>query len=151
MGGIVARYSALVDAGELQADPDQQAAVNRLATLQQELEAVPRRGSVLWRALKGKPAPPRGVYMWGGVGRGKSMLMDLFVETLDISRKRRVHFHEFMLEVDQLIREERAKAGGDPITPVAARIAADIRCLAFDEMVVTNTADAAIMARLFTA
>ena len=89
--------------------------------------------------------------MWGGVGRGKSMLMDLFVETLSIEEKRRVHFHEFMLEVDRLIREERKKEAGDPIAPVAARLARDIRCLAFDEMVVNNTADAAIMARLFTA
>jgi cell division protein ZapE len=89
--------------------------------------------------------------MWGGVGRGKSMLMDLFVETLAIKRKRRVHFHAFMLEVDRLIREEREKEAGDPIAPVAARIAEDVRCLAFDEMVVKNTADAAIMGRLFTA
>ena len=79
------------------------------------------------------------------------MLMDLFVDTLAINRKRRVHFHEFMLEVDAMIRDERNREAGDPITPVAARIAEDIRCLAFDEMVVTNTADAAIMARLFTA
>ena len=97
------------------------------------------------------PQRVRGVYLWGGVGRGKSMLMDLFVETLDIRRKRRVHFHAFMLEVDRLIREERREEAGDPIAPVAARIAADVRCLAFDEMVVKNTADAAIMSRLFTA
>ncbi|MCH2488057.1 MAG: AFG1/ZapE family ATPase, partial [Erythrobacter sp.] len=83
--------------------------------------------------------------------RGKSMLMDLFVKTLEIDGKRRVHFHEFMLEVDRLIREERTKESGDPIAPVAARIASGVRCLAFDEMVVNNTADAAIMARLFTA
>ncbi len=89
--------------------------------------------------------------MWGGVGRGKSMLMDLFHASLDIPGKRRVHFHAFMLEVDALIREERAKQAGDPIAPVAARIASDLRLLAFDEMVVTNTADAAIMSRLFTA
>ncbi len=94
---------------------------------------------------------PQGVYLWGGVGRGKSMLMDLFVGTLDIARKRRVHFHEFMLEVDQLIREERKSESGDPVAAVARQIARGARCLAFDEMVVTNTADAAIMARLFTA
>jgi cell division protein ZapE len=93
----------------------------------------------------------RGVYLWGGVGRGKSMLMDLFVGTLPIRRKRRVHFHAFMLEVDRLLREERKKEAGDPIGPVAARIAKDVRCLAFDEMVVKNTADAMIMSRLFTA
>lgn len=89
--------------------------------------------------------------MWGGVGRGKSMLMDLFHASLDIDGKRRVHFHAFMLEVDQLISEEREKEAEGPVRRVAKRIADDVRCLAFDEMVVTNTADAAIMARLFTA
>jgi cell division protein ZapE len=79
------------------------------------------------------------------------MLMDLFVETLPIRRKRRVHFHAFMLEVDRLLRDERKKEAGDPIAPVAARLAEDVRCLAFDEMVVRNTADAMIMSRLFTA
>ncbi|ANU08128.1 AFG1-like ATPase [Paraurantiacibacter namhicola] len=93
----------------------------------------------------------QGVYMWGGVGRGKSMLMDLFVETLDIERKRRVHFHAFMLEVDAMIREARKSESGDPIGPVAEQLGKDIRLLAFDEMVVNNTADAAIMSRLFTA
>jgi cell division protein ZapE len=79
------------------------------------------------------------------------MLMDLFVETLPIHRKRRVHFHAFMLEVDRLLRQERKKEAGDPIGPVAERLARDVRCLAFDEMVVKNTADAMIMSRLFTA
>jgi len=96
-------------------------------------------------------ASPQGVYMWGGVGRGKSMLMDLFVATLGIAEKRRVHFHAFMLEVDALMREERERQAEGPLRRVAKRIAEDVRCLAFDEMVVTNTADAAIMARLFTA
>jgi len=89
--------------------------------------------------------------MWGGVGRGKSMLMDLFHETLDIADKRRVHFHAFMLEVHALLREERKKESGDPIPPVAATIARGLRVLAFDEMVVNNSADAMIMSRLFTA
>jgi cell division protein ZapE len=151
MSGIISRYEELIASNELKPDPDQEIAVTRLDKLQRELEAVPKRGSVLWRALTRKPESPRGVYMWGGVGRGKSMLMDLFVDTLAISRKRRVHFHEFMLEVDTMIRDERSKEAGDPIAPVAARIAENLRCLAFDEMVVTNTADAAIMARLFTA
>jgi cell division protein ZapE len=150
MSGLLARYQALVAAGELKPDPDQRAAAERLAKLQQELETE-RSDGFLGRLFGRKDASPRGVYIWGGVGRGKSMLMDLFVETLGIAEKRRVHFHAFMLEVDRLIREERAKEAGDPIAPTAARIAADVRCLAFDEMVVTNTADAAIMARLFTA
>jgi cell division protein ZapE len=89
--------------------------------------------------------------MWGGVGRGKSMLMDLFHDTLSIDRKRRVHFHAFMQQVHALLREERKKESGDPIGPVAALLASDIRCLAFDEMVVNNSADAMIMSRLFRA
>ncbi len=150
MSGLLARYDALIAAGELRPDPDQRRANEALHRLQTELESSAGRG---WLgALFGRTrAPPRGVYLWGGVGRGKSMLMDLFVETLAIGEKRRVHFHAFMLEVDRLLREERANEAGDPIPPVAARIAEGVRCLAFDEMVVTNTADAAIMARLFTA
>ena len=104
--------------------------------------------------LIGTPAArpdPRGVYLWGGVGRGKSMLMDLFIETLDLPRKRRVHFHAFMLEVDRMIAEARKGETQDPLLAVALTVAAELRCLAFDEMVVTNTADAAIMGRFFTA
>ncbi|GAA4039050.1 cell division protein ZapE [Parerythrobacter jejuensis] len=149
MSGILARYNALVSADELRPDTEQAAIATRLQQLQEELEATPKRGSILWRALRGKPESPKGVYMWGGVGRGKSMLMDLFHETLGIDRKRRVHFHAFMQEVHALLREERKKESGDPIPPVAARLAEDIRCLAFDEMVVNNSADAMIMSRLF--
>lgn len=151
MSGILARYYALIEAGELKADPDQSAAVTRLARLQTDLEAVPKRGSVLWRALTRKPDSIEGVYMWGGVGRGKSMLMDLFIETLAIDRKRRVHFHAFMQEVHALLREVRKGKTGDPIPLVARQLAEGIRCLAFDEMVVNNSADAMIMSRLFRA
>lgn len=151
MSGILARYYALIEAGELKADPDQRAAVTRLARLQTDLETVPKRGSVLWRALTRKPDSIEGVYMWGGVGRGKSMLMDLFIETLAIDRKRRVHFHAFMQEVHALLREVRKGKTGDPIPLVARQLAEGIRCLAFDEMVVNNSADAMIMSRLFRA
>ncbi len=150
MTGILARYRDLVERGELRPDPDQQAAAERLQTLQGELEQD-QGGGFIANLFGQKKRQPRGVYMWGGVGRGKSMLMDLFVETLAIAEKRRVHFHAFMLEVDRLIGHERTRRAGDPIAPVAAKIAAEVRCLAFDEMVVNNTADAAIMARLFTA
>ena len=151
MSGILARYYALIEAGELKADPDQSAAVTRLARLQTDLETVPKRGSVLWRALTRKPDSIEGVYMWGGVGRGKSMLMDLFIETLAIDRKRRVQFHAFMQEVHALLREVRKGKTGDPIPLVARQLAEGIRCLAFDEMVVNNSADAMIMSRLFRA
>lgn len=153
MPGLLARYDALIASGELRADPDQRAAAERLARLQTELEAPPpKRG--LFARLTGTAAAtpdPRGVYLWGGVGRGKSMLMDLFVETLGIAAKRRVHFHAFMLELDRLITEVRKAQRQDPLTSVALTMAAKVRCLAFDEMVVTNTADAAIMGRFFTA
>ncbi|AKH41708.1 cell division protein ZapE [Altererythrobacter atlanticus] len=103
--------------------------------------------------LFGKAGPRRvqGVYMWGGVGRGKSMLMDLFHDTLAIPQKRRVHFHAFMQEVHARLREARKSESGDPIPRVASAIAQDLRCLAFDEMVVNNSADAMIMSRLFRA
>jgi len=148
---VLQRYKALVASGELRPDPDQRAAAERLDRLQRELEAQPKRGSVLWRALGRKPDAPRGIYMWGDVGRGKSMLMDLFFGCLAINRKRRVHFGEFMLEVHARIAEERRKEAGDPILPVAAAIAQEARCLAFDEMMVTNSPDAMILSRLFTA
>ena len=151
MSGVRQRYDALIDAGELQPDPDQAAAADRLAALQTQLEAQPKRGSTLWRMLGKKPEAPRGLYLWGGVGRGKSMLMDLFFGCLAINRKRRVHFAEFMLEVHQRIGTERKKEVGDPIAPVAAAIADETRCLCFDELMVTNSPDAMILSRLFTA
>ena len=149
MSGVLASYERLVASGELKPDPDQRRAAERLAALQKELESDS--GGGLLAKLFARREQPRGVYLWGGVGRGKSMLMDLFVGSLGIAEKRRVHFHEFMLEVDRLLREERAREAGDPIAPVATRLAEEIKCLAFDEMVVSNTADAAIMSRLFTA
>ena len=149
MSTVLARYEALVASGELREDKEQFRAARRLDTLARELEATP---SGFWRRLTGgKADAPRGVYLWGGVGRGKSMLMDLFFDALTIERKRRVHFHEFMAEVHQRLRVERAKEAGDPIAPVAEALVEDVRLLAFDEMVVNNTADAMILSRLFMA
>lgn len=150
MPDVLSAYDALVAAGELRPDPEQESAARRLAILQDELEADAK-PSLFGRLLGVKPQPPRGIYLWGGVGRGKSMLMDLFHDSLGISAKRRAHFHEFMIEVHARIRDERKKESGDPIAPVAAAIARDLRCLAFDEMVVNNSADAMIMSRLFIA
>lgn len=148
---VLAAYDALVAGGELRPDPEQRAAAERLNVLQTELEAAPPRGSLLWRLTGRKPEAPRGVYLWGGVGRGKSMLMDLFYDQLHIRRKRRVHFHAFMLDVHARMREVRKSEAGDPIPLVADALVADVRCLAFDEMVVNNSADAMILSRLFTA
>lgn len=147
---VADRYAQLVAAGELRPDPVQADVVARLTRLQTELEAVPPRGSILWRLGRAKPPTPKGVYLWGGVGRGKSMLMDLFFDRLKINRKRRVHFHEFMLEVHDRLRMARMAETGDPIPPTVAAIAEETRCLAFDEMVVNNSADAMILSRLFT-
>ena len=153
MTGTLARYEALVSAGELRPDADQRAAAVRLQAMQDALEAVPPRGSLLWRlmAREPKPDPVRGLYMFGGVGRGKSMLMDLFYESVDIHRKVRVHFHEFMQDIHARLRVDRDKMQGDPIPPVARQFSDNYRLIAFDEMVVNNSADAMIMSRLFTA
>lgn len=151
MTGMLARYEALIASGELRPDADQLQAAKLLDQLQRQIESTQSEAGFLAKLLGPKVKRPRGLYMWGGVGRGKSMLMDLFHQTLALKAKRRVHFHAFMLEVDQLVREERKRERGDPIGPVAAKLAQGIRVLAFDEMVVNNTADAAIMSRLFTA
>ncbi len=150
MGAVLDRYRTLIGAGELKADPDQARAAGRLDTLAAEL-AQPEETGLFGRLLGRKAKVPRGLYMWGGVGRGKSMLMDLFYECANVSPKRRVHFHEFMLEVHDRLRRERVKEKGDPIPPVADAVAAEAKLLCFDEMVVNNMADAAIMSRLFTA
>ena len=150
MVNVTDQYHALVAAGELRADSDQARAVAALARVQIELEAVPPRGSTIWRFLRRKPDPARGLYLWGGVGRGKSMLMDLFFENVGINRKRRAHFHEFMLDIHARLKAERVKEKGDPIPPIVAALADEARLLCFDEMVVNNMADAAIMSRLFS-
>ena len=148
MSAVGERYRALLDAGELRPDPDQERAVAVLGRLSDEFRTAP--GKAPWTRLFGKPPPPpRGVYLWGGVGRGKSMLMDLAFEAIPAERKRRVHFHEFMLEAHERLRAERSKEEGDPIPPVARAIAAEARLLAFDEMVINNPADAMILSRLF--
>jgi cell division protein ZapE len=150
MPNVFARYEALVAAGELRPDPEQAEAARRLDALAIELETAPKRGSVLWRALGRRPEAPSGIYLWGGVGRGKSMLMDLFFGCINMRRKRRIHFLEFMLDVHARLRVEREKEVGDPILPVAAAIAEEVKVLCFDEIMVTNSPDAMILSRLFT-
>jgi cell division protein ZapE len=143
-----ARYGAMVAAGELRPDPDQARAVAGLERLERDLERGDRPS--LWaRLTRRRTEPVRGVYLWGGVGRGKSMLMDLGFQEIGVSPKRRVHFHEFMMEVHERLRIERGREKGDPIPPVADAIAAKARLLAFDEMVINNSADAMILSRLF--
>jgi cell division protein ZapE len=149
MGPVSKAYAALAAAGELKPDQDQKGAVKALDRLEYELT----HNKLGWfERLLGRPRDaPCGVYLWGGVGRGKSMLMDLAFDNIDVRPKRRTHFHAFMIEVHQRLREARRSEEGDPVTRVAREIADEVKLLAFDEMMVTNSADAMIMSRLFTA
>jgi cell division protein ZapE len=147
MGHVAEAYAALVAAGELKPDLDQRAAAVVLDRFAQRLSSTQ---GWLDRLLNRRDAV-RGVYLWGGVGRGKSMLMDLAFETIAIDPKRRTHFNAFMLDVHQRLRTARRSENGDPVLKVAADLAEEVRFLAFDEMMVTNPADAMIMSRLFTA
>lgn len=149
MAGVKAAYEALLGRGELRPDAAQAETVVALAALADAL-SVPAEQPGFFARLRGvHAAPVRGLYLHGGVGRGKSMLMDLFYAHVDVTPKRRVHFHEFMLEIHARLHAERARGGDDPLKVVAAEVAAGARLLAFDEMQVKDIADAAILARLF--
>jgi cell division protein ZapE len=157
---ITARYNALVTSGAIERDPAQVALLKRLEALAEALGSyrLARKPSALgWLFGKKSPAPPKGLYVWGSVGRGKTMLMDLFFEALPVRRKRRVHFHAFLSDVHERIHAYRQKlkagevSGDDPIAPVAAALAEEAWVLCFDEFTVTDIADAMILGRLFTA
>ena len=145
-GPVAKAYAQLVAAGELKPDPDQ---ANAVAALDR-FACAPKPG--LLARLRGRADDgPAGAYLWGGVGRGKSMLMDLAFAHIAIEPKRRTHFAPFMLDVHQRLRAARLTEEGDPVAAVARQLAEEVRFLAFDEMMVTNSADAMIMSRLFTA
>jgi cell division protein ZapE len=136
-------YAQRVADGSLTRDDAQEAALPEFERIRAAL-AEPVKKKLFRKA----PEPPKGLYLWGGVGRGKSMLMDLFVESLN-APARRVHFHAFMQEIHAAIHVARGKGVEDPIKPVAKAVSDTIRLLAFDEMQITDITDAMIVGRLF--
>ncbi len=154
----LARYRAKVKAGALAPDPAQAAAAEQLQLLHGRLaDYDPGRGKSVargwfgWGRDRARPEPLAGLYLYGGVGRGKSMLMDLFFDLAPLKRKRRVHFHAFMQEVHAGIAAARARGVGDPIPHVADAVAESATLLCFDEMQISDIADAMIVGRLFEA
>jgi cell division protein ZapE len=158
--GPLSLYRQRIASGAIKPDPEQEKVVLALQRLHDRLTAAalhkPQSPGGLWglfsrRSEAPQPAP-RGLYLHGSVGRGKSMLMDLFVETSPEPKTRRVHFHAFMLEVQQRLHALRQERGGeeDPLGRLAQAIAAETRLLCFDEFHVVNIADAMILGRLFS-
>ncbi len=143
-------YDDRVAAGTLRADPAQHAILPMLESLRLWAEDNAGRKVGLFAGLFARPPmPPPGLYLWGGVGRGKSMLMDLFFEATSSPQKRRVHFHAFMQEIHHGMHEARKTGVEDALAPVADSILRDTRLLAFDEMQITDITDAMIVGRLF--
>ncbi|MEM9198243.1 MAG: cell division protein ZapE [Pseudomonadota bacterium] len=151
-------YRRLLSAGDLTDDAAQRLAVEKLQLLHTRLAdydpARPKRvgiGLFGWGRERIREAEIPGLYLFGGVGRGKSMLMDLFFDAAPVARKRRVHFHAFMQEVHGGIARARAAGARDPIAQVAEEIAPGATLLCFDELQITDITDAMIVGRLFEA
>jgi cell division protein ZapE len=154
------RYQTLIQSGRFERDPAQEAVIESLDALAARLEGyrpAKKAGALGWLFAARPSEPICGLYIWGSVGRGKTMLMDMFFDTAQVQRKRRVHFHSFMADVHARIhawREERKAGrvnGEDPIAPVAEALASEAWLLCFDEFTVTDIADAMLLGRLFAA
>src|SRR5687767_14778048 len=145
MADVVGLYEQSLARRGFVADPSQRRAVERLQQLYEEWSAYKRRRDTALKRLLVKPALPKGVYLWGPVGRGKSFLMDSFYLCVPLVRKRRVHFHHFMREIHRALDELRGTE--DPIAEVAARTARRYRLVCFDEFHVSDIADAMILGR----
>jgi cell division protein ZapE len=148
-GSLQQIYAARIASGDLREDPAQLALMPLLQQVRDGLEATPvRPGGLRGLFSRQKAEPVRGLYIWGGVGRGKSMLMDLFYDAVEVP-KRRVHFHAFMQEIHAAVHKARQDEIADALQPVAAEIASGLRLLCFDEMVITDITDAMMVGRLF--
>lgn len=137
------RYEALLASGTIDKDPQQRKAIRALNGLQQALVADQSRH---WWQRFNNPAPARGLYLWGSVGRGKTWMMDLFYETLPFENKLRIHFHRFMARIHDALRERGAQS--DPLDAIAAEWVRDYRVLCLDEFFVSDIADAMLLAGL---
>ncbi|MDQ8024206.1 MAG: cell division protein ZapE [Moraxellaceae bacterium] len=147
--GVIDAYETQLKLRGYKSDPAQRGAVNRLQQLYTELLDFKARRRNALRKLFIHPEPPKSVYLWGGVGRGKSFIMDCFFEAVPYTRKRRVHFHAFMQEIHGRL---RAHAGNeDPLSQVADEVAQQTRLLCFDEFHVSHIAEAMILGRLLEA
>jgi cell division protein ZapE len=148
-GALSAYLAPVLEQRNIELDPSQRSALVRLERLHDEFAGFVRARRSLLRRWFNPPIPPRGVYLWGGVGRGKSFLMDAFYAAVPLRRKTRVHFHAFMKSVHDELRT--LKHAVDPLAAVAARIARRHRLVCFDEFHVSDVADAMILGRLLTA
>ncbi len=147
---VKAAYEQRIVDGDLRPDAAQAAAVAHFDALGQAMATQPSsNGGFLGRFFKQTAEPPKGLYFWGGVGRGKSMLMDLFFETSNVSPKRRVHFHAFMQGVHARLGVLRKTGMEEPLVQVADEEAAQGRLLCFDELQITDITDAMLVGRLF--
>ena len=144
--GMLDAYTALLDARGYVADAAQMTAASALQALYSNLLAFKVNRNNTFKRLLSSPKPPKGVYFWGGVGRGKSFLMDCFYDSVPYRRKKRIHFHAFMQQIHRDL--DKYKGEADPMFKVAEQVAKDVRLLCFDEFHVSDIADAMILGRL---